>query len=127
LAPLALQRCDPHLQTSQRRNLSLQASKILAHPIPPLALKHVPPPCRWDAALSHYSAGNATTRDRDGSPEHLTSDGPAAIGFSAHRLLELHPECPRPAAEICEHRWIDKVMWPDFGRIAPRPLRCETQ
>jgi hypothetical protein len=38
---LPLQRSDPRLQTSQRRNLSLQPSQILPHPVSPLDLVHV--------------------------------------------------------------------------------------
>src|SRR6516164_1429577 len=56
-APLPLQRGDPRLQASERRNLSLQPSEILPRPIPPFDLVHVSPPCRWDAALSHCPAG----------------------------------------------------------------------
>ncbi len=40
-APLPLQRVDPGLQTSHRRNLSLQPTEILPHPIPPLTLVHI--------------------------------------------------------------------------------------
>src|SRR6516165_8360606 len=57
LAPLPLQRGDPRLQASERRNLSLQPSEILPHPIPPFDLVHVSPPHRWAAALSHCPGG----------------------------------------------------------------------
>jgi hypothetical protein len=55
-------RARERLQASERRNLSLQPSEILPHPIPPFDLVHVSPPCRWDAALSHCPAGSKLAR-----------------------------------------------------------------
>ena len=62
---LPLQRSDPGLQTSRRRNLSLQPSEILSHPVPPLALVHIPDLSVADTRLCPTVPPEAAGIDRD--------------------------------------------------------------
>ena len=64
-APLPLQRVDPGLQSSHRRNLSLQPSEILSHPVPPLALVHIPDLSVADTRLCPTVPPEAAGIDRD--------------------------------------------------------------
>jgi hypothetical protein len=50
----SLQLANPRLQVSQRRNLSLQPSKILPHPVPPLALVNILNSASLRLGLSHH-------------------------------------------------------------------------
>jgi hypothetical protein len=125
---LALQRVDPGLQTSHRRNLSLQPSKILPDPVPPLALVHalisvslrrgfVPLSRRRQARLTQMSQSPC----RDCSEGRATGSGPPVDG---RRGLPSHQAIVRlTSAQLFSMIPQGCHQAPDVERLSQTPRR----